>query len=256
MSVEVRDISFSYGKTVVLREVSAYFAAGEFSVVLGPNGCGKTTLFNLICRICALQSGTVLLHGRAMSAYSRRQQAQTLSVLSQVGSVPEFMTVHDMVMQGRFCYQSFLSRYSDEDVAVVGEVMDTMAIASLAQKRVSELSGGQLQRTRMAMTLAQQTDIVLSDEPTTHLDLKHQYALLDINKALSRQGKTVVAILHDMTQAALYADKVIVLNEGRVYSAGTPQAVITDEMMQEVFGVDTCRIGNDKVGVHVPRHLV
>ena len=182
MTVEVSHLHFSYGRTEILKDISLTFTQGKFSSILGPNGCGKTTLFHIICRTLPLQSGNVLLQGKPIKTYTRQEQARTLSVLSQSGSLPEFMTVHDMVMQGRFCYQSFLSRYSDEDLAIVEEAMKVMDVKQIANKRVSEISGGQLQRSRMAMTLAQQTDIVLLDEPTTHLDLKHQYALLDMGQ--------------------------------------------------------------------------
>ncbi len=256
MSVEVRNLCFSYGSMEVLHDVSLDFKKGRFTSILGPNGCGKSTLFHIICRSLPLQSGEVFIQEKAISEYSRQEQAQTLSVLSQSGNLPEFMTVHDMVMQGRFCYQSFLSRYSDEDLEIVEGAMQAMDVQELAHKRVSQISGGQLQRCRMAMTLAQQTDVVLLDEPTTHLDLKHQYALLDMGRTLADEGKTVIAILHDMTQALLYSDQVAILHEKEVYAVGEPHQVMTDAMMADVFGVQTKRIGNQKLGFHVPVHLL
>jgi len=159
-------------------------------------------------------------------------------------------------MQGRYCYQSFWSRYSAKDKEITDKAMQQMDITAMANCSLDALCGGQQQRTRMAMLLAQQTDIVLLDEPTSHLDLKHQYLLLDMGKALVGQGKTVITILHDMTQAALYADHVIVLNAQKVYAQGPPNQVINNQMMKAVFGVDTTRVGNERVGVHVPVHLL
>ena len=256
MSIEVKNLNFSYGSTEILRDISLNFEQSRLTTILGPNGCGKSTLFHIICRALPLQAGEILLQGKPISNYTRQEQARSLAVLSQSGSLPEFMTVHDMVMQGRFCYQSFLSRYSDEDLQIVEEAMEVMDVKQLAHKRVSQVSGGQLQRCRMAMTLAQQTDVVLLDEPTTHLDLKHQYALLDMGKQLAHAGKTVIAILHDMTQALLYSDAVVILHDKQVYAVGEPHQVMTDAMMVDVFGIQTKRIGNQKVGLHVPIHLL
>lgn len=256
MSIVVQDICFSYGKNCVLDTVRMAFESGTFSAIVGPNGCGKSTLFGVMSRTHKPTSGQVLLNGVDIYDMSPREQAQRMAVLSQIGTIPEFMTVHDMVLQGRFCYQSFLSRYSDTDLKIVATAMEKMDIVALADRKVSELSGGQIQRCRMAMTLAQDTDIILLDEPTTHLDLKHQYALLDMGRDLANAGKTVIAILHDITHAELYADRVAVLHNTQVYNMGTPSTVITTQMMQDVFAVDTVRIGNNKAGFYVPKHLV
>ena len=256
MTISVEKLHFSYGQTKILSGISLDFVAGQFSAIVGPNGCGKSTLFALMSRILKPSQGGVKIDGGDIYNLSPRQHAQKMAVLAQIGSMPEFMSVHDMVMQGRFCYQSFLSRYSDTDLAIVESALQKMDILHLADRKVSELSGGQVQRCRMAMTLAQDTDIVLLDEPTTHLDLKYQYALLDMGRTLAQQGKTVIAILHDMTQAALYADKVAVLYDTQVYDVGQASDVITAQMMWEVFGVKTHRIGNKKAGLYVPTHLV
>ncbi len=256
MAVAVKNIYFAYGNTQILTDVSVCFETGTFSAILGPNGCGKSTLFAVMSRIHKPRQGVVKINGTDIYDLTPRQHAQHMAVLSQMGNIPEFMSVHDMVMQGRFCHQSFLSRYSDTDLSIVADAMRCMDIMHLANRKVSELSGGQVQRCRMAMALAQDAEIILLDEPTTHLDLKHQYVLLDMGRSLAQQGKTVVAILHDMTQAALYADKVVVLHNQRIYAIGTPQQVITVRMMADVFGVDTVRIGNQKAGLHVPAHLV
>ncbi len=255
MAITVKNISFSYGSLSVLDDISLDFIKGKFAAIIGPNGCGKTTLFNIICRILPVQSGKILLHDKELSEYTRNQQARTISVLSQSDRIPDFMTVYDMIMQGRFCYQSFLSRHSDEDEQIVTEAMKIMEIGHLANKRVSHISGGQLQRCRMAMTLAQQTDIILMDEPTTHLDLKHQYILLDMGKELVQSGKTVVTILHDITQASIYADHVIILHNSNIYAEGNPHEVINNQMMEDVFDIKTKKIGNGKISIYVPSHL-
>lgn len=255
MSVCVSNIAFAYGKMVVLRDVSADFAVGEFSAIIGPNGCGKSTLFNLISRILPLQSGAITVNNKKISDYQNKELAQCLAVLPQSVHLPDYMTVHDMVMQGRFCYQSFLSRYSETDLSIVEQSLKTMHVAHLADKYVTQLSGGQLQRCRTAMVLAQETDIVMLDEPTSHLDLYHQYAVLDTAKDLVRQGKTVIAILHDMTQASLYAHRITVLSDGHVYAHGTPEQVMTTDMMAKVFNLNAKNISTTKAAVYVPEYL-
>ncbi|AGH81638.1 iron(iii) dicitrate transport atp-binding protein fece [Psychromonas sp. CNPT3] len=256
MTLQIKNVSFAHkNQSNILDDISLTFERGTFYVILGQNGCGKSTLFNLLMRNLPLTQGSITINGTDLPKFSHQQQAQTISVLSQSMTLPEYMTVAEMVMQGRFCYQSFLSRYSATDQKIVSHAMQQMQITDLADRKLSEISGGQQQRARMAMLLAQQTDIVLLDEPTSHLDLKHQYLLLDIAKDLTRQGKIVIAILHDMTQAALYGDEVIVLSQQQVYAQGSAQAVITSKMVEDVFEVSTTRIGNDKVGVHVPTHL-
>ena len=257
MTLKIDNVSFAYqAERKKLDAISLNFESGKFYVIIGQNGCGKSTLFNLIMRHLSLPSGQISINGKDLQRLSFKEQAQSISVLSQSMPLPEFMTVVDMVMQGRFCYQGFFSRFSTEDRAIAQQAMQKMQLTELANKRLSALSGGQQQRARMAMLLTQETDIVLLDEPTTHLDLKHQYMLLDLGKELAEKGKTVIAILHDMTQAALYADHVIVLAEQKVYAQGPAQSVITDTMMQHVFHVNTSRVGNEKVGLHVPTHLI
>ena len=256
MSVCVTNIDFSYGKTDVLKNISIDFQMGLFSAIVGPNGCGKSTLFNIISRILPLQSGMVMVNNKPLNDYGNKELAQCLSVLPQSVHVPDYMTVHDMVMQGRFCYQSFLSRYSEDDLSIVENALKTMHVDHLADKYVTQLSGGQYQRCRTAMLLAQETDIVMLDEPTSHLDLYHQYALLDTAKSLVAQGKTVIAILHDMTQASLYAENITILSQGQVYANGEPEHVLTKDVMENVFNIITTNISTTKAPVYVPNHLV
>ncbi|NRA20521.1 MAG: ABC transporter ATP-binding protein [Oceanospirillaceae bacterium] len=257
MSLQLQNLSFGYTPDrLILDDISLTFNPGCFYVILAKNGGGKTTLFNLIMRHLTPTQGSITLGPNKLHSLSQIQQAQAISLLSQSMPLPDHMSVSEMVMQGRYCYQSFWSRYSVKDTEITYQAMQKMDITQLANCRLDALSGGQQQRARMAMLLAQQTDIVLLDEPTSHLDLKHQYLLLDMGKALVEQGKTVIAILHDMTQAALYADHVIVLNGQKIYAQGPPNQVINNQMMKAVFGVNTTRVGNDRVGVHVPVHLL
>jgi len=257
MSLQLQHLNFGYSsERLILDDVSLTFNPGCFYVILAKNGGGKTTLFNLLMRHLTPSQGSITLGAKNLQSLSQIQQAQAISLLSQSMPLPDHMSVAEMVMQGRYCYQSFWSRYSAKDKEITNKAMQQMDITALAGCRLDALSGGQQQRARMAMLLAQQTDIVLLDEPTSHLDLKHQYLLLDMGKALVEQGKTVITILHDMTQAALYADHVIVLNAQTVYAQGPPSQVINNQMMKAVFGVDTTRVGNERVGVHVPVHLL
>ena len=255
MSITVRNVCHDYNGKSVLRGVSTSFPTGKFSAIVGPNGCGKTTLFNLISGVLPLVSGSVDIGGKFITDYDKKDLAKTLSVLTQSMHAPEFMTVHDMVMQGRYCHQSFLSRYSDADLKIVENALNTMSVDELAGCYLSQLSGGQLQRCRMAMLLAQETDIIMLDEPTSHLDLYHQYALLDTARALVNAGKTVVSILHDMTQTSLYADMVTVLCDGGVYASGSASDTITTTMMKDVFGVNVQNISKTGAIAYVPEHI-
>ncbi|MDX7988362.1 ABC transporter ATP-binding protein [Xenorhabdus sp. 12] len=239
--LKVQDLSLAYGKKTIINGVNLAIHDGEFSVIIGPNGCGKSTLLRAISRSMQPQGGEVLLDGANIHRYKPKTVARELSLLTQGAAVTESLTIYDLVSRGRYPYQSFLRQWSPEDEKVVNEALKAVDLWDMSHKLVSELSGGQRQRAWFAMTLAQQTPIILLDEPTTYLDISHQIELLDLCQNLYRQGKTLVLVLHDINLALRYASRLIMMKDGQVYAEGVPEEVVTVQSIAEVFGL-SCRI--------------
>ncbi|MEG1209618.1 MAG: Fe(3+) dicitrate ABC transporter ATP-binding protein FecE [Leclercia sp.] len=238
MTLRTEHLTVSYGTQTVLDGLSLTLPAGKITALLGPNGCGKSTLLNCFSRLLTPQSGTVLLEDRPINALSSRQLAQKLALLPQQHLTPEGITVRELVSYGRSPWLSLWGRLSAEDNARVNVAMSQTRTHSLAERRVSELSGGQRQRAFLAMVLAQDTPVVLLDEPTTYLDINHQVELMRLMGELKAQGKTVVAVLHDLNQASRYCDHLVVLANGRVMAQGTPEAVMNPQLLKTVFSVE------------------
>lgn len=238
MTLRTEHLTVSYGTQTVLDGLSLTLPAGKITALLGPNGCGKSTLLNCFSRLLPPQSGTVLLEDRPINALSSRQLAQKLALLPQQHLTPEGITVRELVSYGRSPWLSLWGRLSAEDNARVNVAMSQTRTHSLAERRVSELSGGQRQRAFLAMVLAQDTPVVLLDEPTTYLDINHQVELMRLMGELKAQGKTVVAVLHDLNQASRYCDHLVVLANGRVMAQGTPEAVMNPQLLKTVFSVE------------------
>ena len=226
-----------YGDRTVLQDVDLTVAPGRITTVVGPNGCGKSTLLRTLGRLLAPTAGHVELDGAPLAALRPRRLAQRLSVLPQSPVAPEGMTVRDLVERGRQPHRPWYRQWSPEDVRVAEVAMTSTGVAELADRPLDELSGGQRQRAWIAMTVAQQTDVVLLDEPTTHLDLAHAVDVLDLVVALRSQGRTVVTVLHDLGLAARYSDWVVVMKDGRVRAEGRPADVLDAAMLADVFGL-------------------
>ncbi len=240
-------VSLGYGERPVVHELTLQVPDHRISVIVGANACGKSTLLRGLARLLRPTSGSVVLDGQAISSLPSRQVARTLGLLPQNPVTPEGVTVVDLVGRGRHPHQSALQRWSHEDERAVAEALELTDTLDLADRLVDELSGGQRQRVWIAMALAQQTDLLLLDEPTTYLDVAHQVEVLDLLADLNRQrGTTIVMVLHDLNLAARYADHLVAMCGGRIVSAGTPVEVITEECMGEVFGMD-CRVVDDPV---------
>lgn len=237
--VEVTHLTAGYPGNTVLKDISLTFPAGSVTVVAGPNGCGKSTLLKAMAGILPA-SGEVLLNGETLLALSARHRARKAAFLPQSRSVPE-ITVRRLVLHGRFPYLSYPRQYGKKDHAMAEAAMEAMGITDLAERPLGSLSGGQRQKAYIAMALAQDTEIVLLDEPTTFLDIAHQLQLMDLAKALTAKGKTVVLVLHDLTLALEYADGLVVMKDGRVVSSGTAEDVFRSGCFREVFGVDLSR---------------
>lgn len=232
-------LSVGYGGTTVLNGVDLAVPTGEITILIGPNGCGKSTLLKTMARILVPAKGSVLLDGKDIHRLNTRSVAAKLGLLPQGPIAPEGLTVRDLVAQGRFPHQTLLRQWTRADEDAVNSAMDTAGITDFADRSVDTLSGGQRQRCWVAMVLAQETDLILLDEPTTFLDLKVQVDLMDLLAGLAHQrGRTLVIVLHELSLAAAYADYLVMMKEGHVVCAGAPDDIFTAEKLKEVFGLD------------------
>ncbi|MCI0382879.1 ABC transporter ATP-binding protein [Streptomyces sp. CNQ085] len=238
-------LTLAYDRRTIAEDLTVAIPDRSFTVVIGPNACGKSTLLRALSRMLKPAAGTVLLDGRDISSTGAKQVARTLGLLPQSSVAPEGISVSELVSRGRYPHQSLLRQWSAEDERVVVEAMASTGVAELADRSVDELSGGQRQRVWIAMALAQQTPLLLLDEPTTYLDLAHQIDILDLCARLHQEeGRTLVAVLHDLNHAARYATHLIAMREGRVMASGPPEEIVTAELVEEVFGLP-CRVIDD-----------
>jgi iron complex transport system ATP-binding protein len=237
MRLRAEDLTLAYDRRVVARDLNVQIADGSFTVIVGPNACGKSTLLKSLARVLKPRAGTVYLDGAAIASLPSRQVAKQLGMLPQSPVVPAGIAVEDLVARGRFAHQRLLRQWSADDEAAVRDAMAVTEVSELADRFVDELSGGQRQRVWLAVALAQQTPILLLDEPTTFLDLAHQFEVLDLCAELHEQGRTVVAVLHDLNQACRYATDLVVMRGGEIVAQGAPEAVMTAELVEHVFGV-------------------
>ncbi|HEX7305623.1 ABC transporter ATP-binding protein [Lentzea sp.] len=245
--LEASSLSVGYGERLVVDTLDLSVVGGTVTAVIGPNGCGKSTLLKALGRLLPARSGAVLLDGKAIDRLSTREVARVLGMLPQSPSAPEGLTVADLVARGRHPHQAWYRQWSAEDAAAVDAALAMTGISDLAERTVDELSGGQRQRAWISMALAQGTDLLLLDEPTTYLDLAHQIDVLDLVQELhSSLGRTVVMVLHDLNLAARYADHIVAMRGGRVVAQGAPGEVLTEAMLLDVFGLDA-RVVEDPV---------
>lgn len=244
-SLKAEDLTLAYGDRTVISDLELAVPAGRITAIVGANACGKSTLLRSMSRLLSPHAGQVLLDGRAVHRMPAKELARTLGLLPQSPIAPEGITVADLVGRGRHPHQRVLSRWSRDDDAAVAAALEATQTTELADRAVDELSGGQRQRVWIAMALAQQTDLLLLDEPTTFLDVSHQVEVLDLLTDLNRtRGTTVVMVLHDLNMAARYADHLVALASGRVHAAGEPAHVLTEETVRAVFGLE-CRVITD-----------
>lgn len=232
-------LSVGYGGTNVLDNVDLAIPTGEITILIGPNGCGKSTLLKAMARILTPSKGSVLLDGKDIHRLDTKSVAARLGLLPQGPIAPEGLTVRELVAQGRFPHQTLLRQWTRADEDAVNGAMDIAGITDFADRSVDTLSGGQRQRCWVAMVLAQETDLILLDEPTTFLDLKVQVDLMDLLAGLAHQrGRTLVIVLHELSLAAAYADYLVMMKEGHIVSAGTPDEIFTAARLKDVFGLE------------------
>ncbi|WP_082581164.1 ABC transporter ATP-binding protein [Leifsonia sp. Root227] len=229
--------TLGYDGRVISDGIDVAIPAGSFTVIVGPNAGGKSTLLRGLARLLKPSSGQVLLDGRDIHGMRTKEVARRLGLLPQTSLAPDGITVADLVARGRHPHQSTFQQWTRADQDAVRDAMLATGITELSARRVDELSGGQRQRAWVALALAQQTGILLLDEPTTFLDIAHQFELLELFRGLNEEGRTLVAVLHDLNQASRYASHIIAMNDGRVVAQGTPEEVITADLVHDVFGL-------------------
>lgn len=237
---EVCGASVGYDGRAVLQDVTFTARAGQITALVGPNGCGKTTLLKALARQLPLLAGEVRLQGRPIQDYDRRAFARTAAFMPQVRTVPE-ITVQGLVSHGRFPYLGLSRQMTARDRTAVAQAMAVTGVTPWARRDLRELSGGERQRVYLAMALAQGGDAILLDEPTTYLDVAAQFELLELLRTLAGQGRAVLLVLHDLAQALQYSDRVAVLDGGRLAAFDTPEALFRRGTLDEVFGVTLCR---------------
>ena len=236
--LEATGLTLAYDKVAIVDELSLQIPTGEVTMVVGANGCGKSTLLRALARLLKPASGQVLLDGADIHTRPAKEVAKKLGLLPQTPNAPDGITVRELVSRGRYPHQGWFKRFSAEDEAAVARALEMTRTTELANRPVDELSGGQRQRVWIAMALAQETGLLLLDEPTTYLDIAHQLEVLDTIAELNRtRGITVVIVLHDLNLAARYADHLVALQDGKVYAAGHPSMVVTEQTVKDVFGM-------------------
>jgi iron complex transport system ATP-binding protein len=241
--IEARALTVGYGAADVVSGLDLLVPPGQITAVVGANGCGKSTLLRALARLLRPRTGSVLLDGRSLHELPSRVVARRLGLLPQAPVAPEGLTVEDLVARGRYPHQGLFRQWSSDDAAAVEAALAATATTDLRERALDELSGGQRQRAWIAMALAQQTELLLLDEPTTFLDLAHQIDVLDLLDGL---GRTVVMVLHDLNQACRYADQLVAIRDGRIHAAGAPGDIVDAAFVHDVFGLEA-RVVEDPV---------
>lgn len=250
--IEAAELSLAYDGATIIKQLSLSIVFGQVTALVGPNGCGKSTLLRGLARLLKPQTGRVLLDGQAIHTLPTKQLAKQLGILPQGPTAPEGLTVYELVAQGRYPHQNLWQQWSKADEQAVKEAIAITNMVALADRPLDTLSGGQRQRAWIAMTLAQNTPILLLDEPTTFLDIGYQLEVMELIERLNRERKmTILLVLHDLNQAARYSQRMIVLNTGRVVADGPPHTVLTPTLLAEVFKVQAHIVPDPTTGTPV-----
>lgn len=244
-SIETQALSIGYGESLIIDDLNLTIPKGQISVFIGGNGCGKSTLLRSVARLLKPTSGSVIIEGKQVTSIHTKELAKKMAVLPQSPIAPEGLTVYQLVKQGRYPHQSIFKQWSADDENKVNHALEATRLTAYKDKAVDQLSGGQRQRAWIAMTLAQDTDIILLDEPTTYLDMTHQIEILDLLFELNeKENRTIVMVLHDLNLACRYAHHIISIKNGKVFAEGKPEDVINAEMVRAVFNME-CQVATD-----------
>jgi iron complex transport system ATP-binding protein len=244
-TLAANNLTLGYGENIIIDDLDIIIPKGEITVLIGGNGCGKSTLLRSLARLLKPKGGNVILNGEDIAKMRTKEVAQKLAILPQSPVAPEGLTVYELVKQGRHPYRGLIKQWSNEDEEAVHQALKSTNMLRLKDRSVDSLSGGQRQRAWIALTLAQQTDIILLDEPTTYLDMTHQIDVLDLLFDLNeRNGHTIAMVLHDLNLASRYAHHIVAIKDKKVYAQGKPEEIITSELVEEVFQMK-CNIAND-----------
>ncbi|HXF62784.1 MAG TPA: ABC transporter ATP-binding protein [Caldilineaceae bacterium] len=244
--LQAESLSLSYDGKAVIEQLDLQVPPGCMTALVGPNGCGKSTLLRGLARLLKPYGGAVYLDGKALQSLKTKEIAKQVGILPQGQTAPEGLTVYELVAQGRYPHQGWLQQWSDADEAATRAALAITGLTTLADRPLETLSGGQRQRAWIAMALAQETEILLLDEPTTYLDVAYQLDVLDLLHDLNEQGRTIVMVLHDLNQACRYADHLVAMRQGRIVAQGAPQAILTAELVQQVFQI-ACQVIADPI---------
>jgi iron complex transport system ATP-binding protein len=244
-ALQAKQLTLSYGNAIIIDELDLTIPKGEITVFIGGNGSGKSTLLRALARLLKPAGGAVLLEGKEIAKLPTKDVAKKLAILPQSPTAPEGLTVLQLVKQGRYPYQTWLKQWSEEDEKAVRRALEATKMTELAERPVDSLSGGQRQRAWIAMTLAQDTDIILLDEPTTYLDMTHQIEILDLLFELNEKEKrTIVMVLHDLNLACRYAHHIVAIRDKKIYAQGKPEEIISCQLVKDVFQMD-CQVTYD-----------
>ncbi|HEX4501480.1 MAG TPA: iron-enterobactin ABC transporter ATP-binding protein [Scandinavium sp.] len=242
-------LMLSYGKKIIAEKLNVAIPDGHFTAIIGPNGCGKSTLLRTLSRLMTPQHGQVFLDGEEIQRFASKDVARRIGLLAQNATTPGDITVQELVARGRYPHQPLFSRWRKEDDDAVNRAMKATGVTELANQSVDTLSGGQRQRAWIAMVLAQETAIMLLDEPTTWLDISHQIDLLELLSELNReQSYTLAAVLHDLNQACRYATHLIALRDGKIIAEGAPREIVTAELIERIYGLRSLIIDDPVAG--------
>lgn len=253
MQISASNISFSYGNNLVFEDLSLEVKHGEIITIIGPNGCGKSTLLKNMARILKPDAGAVYINKQTLDAFKNNELARCLSVLPQSNIAPGSITVEDLVSYGRFPYQRFLQGMSTKDYEIVEKSLSLTDLISLRHRAVASLSGGERQRAWLALNLAQEPKIMLLDEPTTYLDICHQFEVIDLIKKMNKQlGVTIIMVLHDLNLAARCSDRIIAIKDKKIFKKGTVSEIINEKVLQKVFHIKAHVINHDGTPYFIP----
>ncbi len=235
----IDQVDVAYGDLKIIEQLTLEIPLGKITTIIGPNGCGKSTLLKAMGRIMKTQKGSIYLDGAKIEEFSTRELAKKMAILPQCPTAPEGLTVEEVVSYGRYPYQKGLGKLKEEDKKIIDWALEVTKLASIRNQLVDNLSGGQRQRVWIALALAQQTDIILLDEPTTYLDMAYQLEVLELLEDLNREyGCTIVMVLHDLNLASRYADFLVALKQGEIICSGTPNEVICKETIRKVYDIE------------------